>query len=83
MAARKFLAVFITSGDGTELLKLADEILDEMACFVQLSVEIALRLAIALGRDHCDLARCQEGFDHALIGIKRFVGQHSVRFHLW
>ena len=68
----------ITSGNGTELLKFADEILDEMACFVQLFVEIARRPAIALGRDHRGLARRQEGFDHALIGVERFVGQHSA-----
>jgi hypothetical protein len=41
-----------------------------------------LRLLLSGITGHRGLARCQEGFDHALIGIKRFVGQHGVGFHL-
>src|SRR6516225_4063555 len=72
----------IAGGDGPELLELANEILDEMACFVQLFVKISLLLAIALGRDHRGLPRRQERLDHTLIGIEGFVGQHGICFHL-
>ena len=39
----------ITGRDSAELLDLADEILDQMARLVHLSIKIARRLAIALG----------------------------------
>ena len=60
----------------------ADETLDEMACFVQLFVKIARRLAIAFGRDYWRLFGRQERFDHTLVGIERFVCQHDIGFHL-
>src|SRR6516165_6668265 len=72
----------IAGGDGSELLKLTDEILDEVTCFVQLFIEISLLLAVALGRNHRGLALRQERLDYALIGIEGFVGQHSICFHL-
>jgi hypothetical protein len=72
----------IACGDSSELLELADEILDEMARLIHLSVEISRRLAIALRWDHWRLARRHEGFDHALIGIEGFIGQQGISFHL-
>ena len=53
-----------------------------MTGFVQLFIEIARYLAIALRRDHRGLAGCQQGFDHTPIGVERFVGQHGIGFHL-
>ena len=75
-------SLIVAGGDCSELLEPADEILDEMAGFVQVFVEIALGLAVALGRDHGGLAGRQERFDYALIGIECFVGQHGIGFHL-
>ena len=75
-------SLVIAGGDSPELLELADEILDEMTCFVHLFIEISPCLAAAPGRDHWGLARRQEGFDNALIGIKGFVAQHGIGFHV-
>jgi hypothetical protein len=74
--------LIIAGGDSSELLELADEILDEMARLVQLSIKIARRLAMAPGRDYWGLARRQEGFDYALIGIEGFIRQYGIGFHL-
>jgi hypothetical protein len=67
---------------GAELLELADEILDEMACLVDLPVENARRLTTALGRDYRGLARRQEWLDHARIGIEGFICEYGIGFHL-
>lgn len=65
-----------------ELLELADEILDEMACLVDLPVENMRRLTAALGRDDRGLASRQEGLDHARIGIEGVICEYGIGFHL-
>ena len=48
MAARKFLRGFVVAGgDGTELLELAEEVLDQVARFIELSVKVARRDGLA------------------------------------
>ena len=74
--------LIITGRDSSELLELADEILNQMARLVHLSIKIARHLARTLGRDHWDFACCQEAVDHSLIDIERFIGQHGISFHL-
>src|SRR5436190_204221 len=74
--------LIITGRDSSELLELADEILNQMARLVHLSIKIARHLARTLGRDHWDFACRQEGVDHSLIDIERFIGQHDIRFDL-
>src|SRR4029077_15069894 len=54
----------VASGDGAVLLELAEEILDEVACLIGVFVEIALNLAVALGRDHERLFPCKQRLDH-------------------
>src|SRR5438067_2404857 len=75
-------SLVIAGRDSPELLELADEILDEMARFVHLSVAISRHLATAPGWNYWRLARRHEWSDHALIGIERFIGQHGISFHL-
>ena len=38
--------------------------------------------AIALGWDHERFACCEQGFDHALVGIESFVCQQGIGLHL-
>ena len=75
-------SLIITGRDSSELLQLADEILDQMARLVHLSIKIARHLAAALGWDYWVFPRRHEGFDHAFIGIEGFVGQQGIGFHL-
>jgi len=61
--------------DGAILLEFAEEVLDQMARLVGVLIEIALDLAVALGRDHDRLSPCQQRFDHPFVGIEGFVRQ--------
>ena len=72
----------VTSGDGAVFLELAEEVLDEMTCLVGVSVEIALDLAVTLGRDHERLSACPQRLDHPLIRIERFVCQQDLGRHI-
>ena len=73
----------VARGDGAILLELAEEILDEVARLVGVPVEIALDLAVALGRDHDRLSPCQQGLNHPFIGIEGFVCQQGRGRHVW
>ena len=53
-----------------------------MTCFVGVFVEIALNLAVALGRDHERLPPCQQRFDQPLVGIEGFVCQQGLGRHI-
>src|SRR5262249_19626572 len=74
--------LIIAGGDSSELLELADEILDEMARLVQLSIKSAARWGVAPGRDAGVFPRREKGFDHALIGLEGFIRQYGIGFHL-
>lgn len=49
-----------------------------MTGFVEVFVVLALNHAVALGRDHSDLAGGVRRPDHPIIGIVGVVGQHGV-----
>src|SRR5260370_41834999 len=70
--------VVVAGGDGAVLLELAEEILDEVACLVGVFVEIALNLAVALGRDHDRLSPCKQRLSHPLVGIEGLVCQQGL-----
>src|SRR3974377_559024 len=72
--------LFISGGDSAKFLELAHEILDEMACFVQLFVERAWGPALALGRDHRGFARRQKGFNYPLIGVEALSASRISAF---
>jgi hypothetical protein len=72
----------IAGRDSSELLKFADEVLNEMTRLVHFFVESPRHLAPPLGRNYRGFSHRQEGLDHALIGIKGFIGQHDIGFHL-
>ena len=73
----------VTRGDGAILLKLAVEVLDEVAGLIGLFVVVALGLAVALWRDHRDFSCRVQRVDDALVGIEGFVGQQSIGRNLW
>src|SRR5439155_20558393 len=72
----------IAGGNGTVLLELAVEILDEMACLVHFFIESTLVFAIALWRDHQVFSCRTKWFDHPLVGIEGFVCHQSIGLHL-
>lgn len=68
----------VARGDGAELLELAEEVLDQVARFVERFVVGPRRRAAALGRDHRQLAGGGERFDHPGIGVECLVGNQRV-----
>ena len=72
----------VTRRYGTEPLDPAEEVLDQMARLVDLPVEGALHLSIALGRDHERFPCRKQRLDHTLVGIEGFVRQQGIGLHL-
>ena len=72
----------VTGSDCAVFLELAEEVLDEMACLVGISVEIALNLAVALGWNHERLSSCPQRFDHPRVGIEGLVCQQDLGRHI-
>jgi len=54
-----------------------------MTSFVKVLVEIALYLAVGLGRDHGNFARLLPGDLDPLVGVEAAVGEQNVSFKLW
>ena len=50
-----------------------------MTRLVQVAIVGARVLAAGLGRDHRRLAGLRQGFEHALLGVERLVGDQRVR----
>lgn len=71
----------IACGNGAKLFKFAEEILDEVALFVQFFVEGARVFAVALGRDHGSFSGGEKRFHHALVGVVSLVRQQHVGCH--
>ena len=53
-----------------------------MACLVGFSVETALNLAVALGRDHERLSPCKQRLNYPLVGIEGLVCQQDLGRHI-
>ncbi len=68
----------VPRGDGSVLLQLGEEVLDQVTCLVEVLVVGARRLAVALGRDHRRLACLLQRLEHPLFGIIRFVGDQRI-----
>ena len=76
--ARRFV---VSRRNGPVLLELGEEILDEVARFISVPIEITMRLPARFGGYDGGLTGCGQRFDHALIGIERFVGNEDVSLH--
>jgi hypothetical protein len=72
----------VACGDGAVLFEFAEEILDEVARPVGVLVEVALNLAVALGRDHDRLSPRQQRVDHPFVGVEGFVCQQGLGRHV-
>ena len=68
----------VSCGDGSELLELGEEVLDQVACLVEVTVVGARLLAVALGRDHRRLAGLFQRGKNPCLGVERLVGDQDV-----
>ena len=71
----------VAGGDGAELLEFGEEILDQMARFVEVSVEVARQVAMRSGRDDRRFAGGLQQFDDAPIGVESLVSDQGVGPH--
>jgi hypothetical protein len=67
----------VARGDGTEVLELIEEALDEVAFAVECEIACPLDLAIGLGRDNRGDSSLGEGADEQ-VGVVRLVANQSV-----
>jgi hypothetical protein len=75
-------SLVIAHGDRTELLDLGEEILDQVACPLEVTIKFSRCRSVGLWRDHRGFAgRCQR-FDDPLIGIEGFVTDQRVGLHI-
>ena len=83
MAARKFLAVFVVAGcDHPELLEFTKEILDQVALFVEFSIEFARRQAVWSGWDDGGFASRRQRVEYSAIGIEGAICDQPVGGHM-
>ena len=81
-ASEEVSGCFLVAGsDGSELLELGKEVLDEMASFVDVLVVGAFDFPVGLGRDDGRFAGSGERIDDALVGILGLVVNEGVGFH--
>jgi hypothetical protein len=71
----------ITCRDATELLDPAEEVLDQMASFIQFFVICSGSVSVLFGWDHGSFPGCLKQFDHPLVGVVSFVREQRFRFH--
>lgn len=67
--------------DRSKLLQLGEEVLDEVACLVDVLVIGASDLPVGLGRDDGRFAGSGERFDDALVRIVCLVGDEGLGLH--
>ena len=72
----------IAGGDCPELLDLAEEILDQMARFVEFSVKFARYDPVWPGRDDGGFASRRQWVKYSAIGIEGAVGDQQIGGHV-
>src|SRR5580700_2851030 len=80
-AARKLRGLLVAGGDRTKLLDLGEEVLDQMARAVKLSIVVARRGPVGSRRDHRGLTSSGQRFKDALIGVERLVSDQHISRH--
>ena len=72
----------VARGDGTELLEFAEEILDQVALFVEFAIEFARRQAVWSGRDYGGFASRRQRVEDSAIGIEGAICDQQVGGHM-
>ena len=74
---------FVVAGcDRPELLEFAEEILDQVALFVEFSIEFARPQAVWSRRDYGGFASRRQQVEDAAIGIEGAIGDQQVGGHM-
>lgn len=80
---KEILGGFVVAGcNRPELLELAEEILDQVALFVEFSIEVAWRQAVWSRRDYGGFASCRQGVEYSAIGIEGAICDQQVGGHM-
>jgi hypothetical protein len=74
--------LIITRGDRAKLLELGEEVLDQMACGVHVTIEFSGLPPICLPRDHHGFPRGDEWFNYPLVGVERLIGEQHIGLHV-
>ena len=72
----------VARGNRPELLEFAEEILDQMALFVEFAIEFARRQAVCSGRDYRGFASRRQRVEHSTIGIEGAICDQQVGGHV-
>ena len=72
----------VAGGESAEEFEFGEEVLDQMAGFVEVFVVEALLFAIGFGRNDRKFPGFLQGFQHPPVGIEAFVGDHRTGFDL-
>jgi hypothetical protein len=70
----------VSGGNGTELFQVAEEVLDPVACLVEVFIIVSLDFAIRLGRNHRGFSGLRQRLEHPLVGIVALIGNDDRRF---
>src|SRR6266446_912828 len=70
----------VACGDGAELFKFGEEILDQVSSFVKFLVVEALLFAIGFRWNDGEFTGFLQRFEHPLVGIEAFIGDHRASF---
>jgi hypothetical protein len=71
----------VSGGNGTKLLELGKEVLDQMACLVEMTIIVTDHLTVGFGGDDRGLASNGQWLDNPLIGIERLITDQGVGLH--
>jgi len=71
----------VARGDGAKLLEFGEEILDQVARLVEVTVIVAADLAVGLGWNHHGLPGACERIDDALLGVECLVADQRIGLH--
>jgi hypothetical protein len=72
----------VARGDGTELFEFAEEILDQVALFVEFAIEFTRRQAVWSGRDDGGFASRRQRVEDSAIGIEGAICDQQVGGHM-
>jgi hypothetical protein len=72
----------VACGDASEEFEFGEEVLDQVARFVEFFIVFPLHFSVRFGRDDGLFSSLLQGFEHPLVGVKALVGDHRVGFQL-
>ena len=72
----------VACGDASKELELGKEVLDQVPCFVEFLVVLALLFPVFLGRNDSFFACLFERLQHPLVRVEALVGDHRFSFEL-